>query len=153
MLLDVQGNTWWSFLGGRALRTAPGIPVSRPGIPTSWVATLEKEKRGKVHSLGQKCLPLKCGSAGKESTCNVGDLGLIPGLGRPPGERKGLPTPVFWLGEFHRLCSPWGHKELDMTERLSIYFTFWKSQNSRGICCLTSSPLRWTWAQGPKSQC
>ena len=28
------------------------------------------------------------GSAGKESTCNVGDLGLIPGLGRSPGEKK-----------------------------------------------------------------
>ena len=32
-----------------------------------------------------------CGSAGKESTCNVGDLGLIPGLGRSPGEGKGSP--------------------------------------------------------------
>ena len=32
-----------------------------------------------------------CGSAGKESTCNVGDLGSIPGLGRSPGERKGNP--------------------------------------------------------------
>ena len=32
-----------------------------------------------------------CGSAGKESTCNVGDLGLIPGLGRSPGEGKGYP--------------------------------------------------------------
>ena len=32
-----------------------------------------------------------CGSAGKESTCNTGDLGLIPGLGRSPGERKGYP--------------------------------------------------------------
>ena len=29
---------------------------------------------------------LPCGSAGKESTYNVGDLGLIPGLGRSPGE-------------------------------------------------------------------
>ena len=29
------------------------------------------------------------GSAGKESTCNVGDLGLIPQLGRSPGEGKG----------------------------------------------------------------
>ena len=29
------------------------------------------------------------GSAGKESTCSVGDLGLIPGLGRSPGEGKG----------------------------------------------------------------
>ena len=41
------------------------------------------------------------GSAGKESACNVRDLGLIPGLGRSPGEGKGLPTPVFWPGELH----------------------------------------------------
>ena len=30
-----------------------------------------------------------CGSAGKKSTCNAGDLGLIPGLERGPGEGKG----------------------------------------------------------------
>ena len=32
-----------------------------------------------------------CGSAGKESTCNAGDLNLIPGLGRSTGEGKGYP--------------------------------------------------------------
>ena len=32
-----------------------------------------------------------CGSAGKESAYNEGDLGLIPGLGRSPGEGKGYP--------------------------------------------------------------
>ena len=32
-----------------------------------------------------------CGSAGKESACNAGDLGLIPELGRSPGEEKGYP--------------------------------------------------------------
>ena len=32
-----------------------------------------------------------CGSAGKQSICNVADLGLIPGLGRSPGEGKGYP--------------------------------------------------------------
>ena len=31
------------------------------------------------------------GSAGKESACNTGDLGSIPGLGRSPGEGKGYP--------------------------------------------------------------
>jgi len=31
------------------------------------------------------------GSAGKESTCNVGDLGSVPGLGRSPGEEKSYP--------------------------------------------------------------
>ena len=34
--------------------------------------------------------------------------------------RDRLPTPVFWTGEFHGLCSPWGHKERDTTERLSL---------------------------------
>ena len=34
---------------------------------------------------------LNCGSAGKESACNAGDLGSIPGLGRSPGEGKGYP--------------------------------------------------------------
>ena len=36
-------------------------------------------------------LDFPCGSAGKESTCNVGDLGSIPGLGRFPGEGKRHP--------------------------------------------------------------
>ena len=31
------------------------------------------------------------GSGGKESACNAGDLGSIPGLGRSPGEEKGYP--------------------------------------------------------------
>ena len=34
-------------------------------------------------------------SAGKESACHVGDPGSIPGSGRSPAERGGLPTPVF----------------------------------------------------------
>ena len=41
-----------------------------------------------------------CGSAGKESTCNVGDLGLIPGLGRTPGEGKGYPLQYSGLENF-----------------------------------------------------
>ena len=36
-------------------------------------------------------LGFPCGSAGKESACNVGDLGSIPGLGRSPEEGKGNP--------------------------------------------------------------
>ena len=36
-------------------------------------------------------LSFPCGSAGKESACNAGDLGSIPGLGRSPGEGKGYP--------------------------------------------------------------
>ena len=36
-------------------------------------------------------LDFPCGSAGKESACSEGDPGLIPGLGRSPGEGKGYP--------------------------------------------------------------
>ena len=60
------------------------------------------------------------GSAAKESASNVGDLGSISGLGRSPGEGKSYPIPLFWPGEFHGLYSPWGLKELDMTEQLSL---------------------------------
>ena len=45
-----------------------------------------------------------CGSAGKESAWNVGDLGLIPGSGRSPGERNGYLLQYFcwrilWIEE------------------------------------------------------
>jgi len=64
------------------------------------------------------------GSDSKESACNAGDLGLIHGLRRSPGEGNLLPTPVFLPGEFHgqrRLVGygPWDRKELDTTERLT----------------------------------
>ena len=38
------------------------------------------------------------GSDGKESACNAGDPGLIPGLGRSPGEGKGYPLQYSCLG-------------------------------------------------------
>ena len=41
------------------------------------------------------------GSDGKESACNAGDPGLIPGSGRSPGKKEWQPTPVFLPGEFH----------------------------------------------------
>ena len=58
------------------------------------------------------------GSEGKESACNVGDPGLIPGLGRSPGEENGNPLQYYCLE--NPLNSPWGLKELDTTERLSM---------------------------------
>ena len=46
--------------------------------------------------LGTKGFPDN--SVGKESTCSVGDLDLIPGLGRFPGEGKGYPLQYSGLG-------------------------------------------------------
>ena len=58
-------------------------------------------------------------SDGKESACNAGDLGLIPGS--VPWRREQQPTPVFLPGEFHGQRSLAGHspcacKEPDTTE-------------------------------------
>ena len=50
------------------------------------------------------------GSAGKESACNVGDLGSIPGLGRSLGEGKGYPLQDFGLENSMDCISPWGHR-------------------------------------------
>ena len=64
------------------------------------------------------------GLDGKESACNVGDLGLIPGLGRSPGGGHGSPVQYYCLEIPHgqrglESYSPWGCKESDRTERLS----------------------------------
>ena len=61
------------------------------------------------------------GSDGKESACNSGDLGSIPGSGRYPGEENSSPTLEFLPGESHGQkivvgYSPWGHKESDMSK-------------------------------------
>ena len=65
---------------------------------------------------------LPCNSVGKESACNAGDPGLIPRLGRSPGEGNGNPL------QYSCLETPWteepgglpsmGSQEPDTTERL-----------------------------------
>ena len=68
-------------------------------------------------------------SDGKESACNAGDLGSITGLGRFFWRRKWLPTPEFLPEKSHGQrsqegYSPWGCKELDVTERLTLLLHF-----------------------------
>ena len=60
------------------------------------------------------------GADSKESTCNVGDLGSIPGWGRSPGGGQGNPIQYSFRENPHGQrslvgYSPWGHKELDRT--------------------------------------
>ena len=64
-------------------------------------------------------------SDGKESTCNEGDMGSIPGLGRSPGEGNSYPLQYSglensmdrgaWQATVHGIT-----KESDKTERLSL---------------------------------
>ena len=50
----------------------------------------------------------------------IGRPGFDPWVGKIPWRRERLPSPVFWPREFHG-C-PWGRKELDTTEQLSLHF-------------------------------
>ena len=91
-------------------RKLPGSPVVRILLPPqgAWVRSLvtchvasqkktkkkkKKKKPCEKHFRGLFLILLGFpgSSAGKESACNVGDLGLIPGFGRFPGEGKGYP--------------------------------------------------------------
>ena len=62
------------------------------------------------------------GSAGKESAHNAGDLGSVLGLGTSPGEGNSYPLQYSGLENSMDLYHPWGHKELDTTERLSLTY-------------------------------
>ena len=72
---------------------------NQPAMRETWVQSLGWEdplEKGYAPVL----LDFTCGSAGEESTFNAEDLGLIPGLGRSPGEGKGYP--LQYSGQFRR---------------------------------------------------
>ena len=77
---------WWEWVEG--WRPSLIAQLVNQTQFDSWV--------GKIHWRRDRLptpifLGFPCGSAGKESACNAGDLGLIPELGRSPGEGKGYP--------------------------------------------------------------
>ena len=65
-------------------------------------------------------LGFPCGSAGKESACSAADLGLIPRLGRYPGEGNGYPLQCSGLENSIDCIVHGVTKESDTTERLSL---------------------------------
>jgi len=71
------------------------------------------------------CQGFPGGSDDKESACGAGDPGFNPWVRKIPWRSEWLLTPLFLPGEFHGQrslvgYSPWSHKELDTTERLTI---------------------------------
>ena len=66
-----------------------------------------------------------------------------------PWRRERLPTPVSWPGDFHGLCSPWGCKESDTTERLSLHFCEWTGRCCSLVSLWTSPYSLWTSVSPP----
>ena len=91
--------------------------------------------RQKPQKTGCLCFP--GGSDGKASSYNAEDPGLIPGLGRSPGEGNGNPLKHSCLenpmdrGAWWSY-SPWGHKESDMTNSFTFLYT--QGTNTEGYC-------------------
>ena len=107
-----------------------------PGQNAWWIESMLEEQwqRGWTRELGlatkKNCHNLKvvvflCGSDCKESACNAGDPGSIPGSGRSPGEGNSNPLQYSYLENpkdreaWWATYSPWGHKESDMTGKLT----------------------------------
>ena len=89
LVLHIRWPKYWNF----SFSTSPSNEYSRRiSFRMDWFDLLAVQ--GILKSLLQhhssKASILWC-SAGKQSACNAGDLGSIPGLGRSPGEGKGYP--------------------------------------------------------------
>ena len=102
-----SGEHRWGVIGARMVRIH--LQCRRPWFD-SWVRKIHW-RRDRLPT--PVFLGFPCGSAGKESTHNAGDLGSIPGLGR-----------YSWN---HGLDSPWDREESDTTEWLSLSLSFIKS--------------------------
>ena len=114
---------------------ASGIPIASTSSNDSASETPLYLALGKYSVIigRPSCLQgFPCGSAGKESTCNVGDLNPIPGLGRSPGEGKGYPLRYSGLGNSMD-CGPPGSSvhwisQARILEWVSIPFSRGSSQ-------------------------
>ena len=78
-----------------------------------------------------------CGSAGKESSCNVGDLSSIPRLERSPGKGNSYPLQYSVLeNSTDYIDSPWGRKESDFHFPVNIRNPYSRSLIVHLFVCL-----------------
>ena len=75
----------WAFLAAQLVKNPPAVQETLVQF-LGWKIRRRRDRLSTPVFLG-----FPCGSAGKQSACNAGDLGLIPGLGRSPGEGKSYP--------------------------------------------------------------
>ena len=109
----LSGLTLRASLIAQLVKNPPAIQETEVGF-LGWEDPLDKGQVSTPIFLG-----VPCGSAGKESACNAGDLDLIPGLGRSPEEGKSYPLQCSGL-ENCMDCIVHGFAESDMTEPLSL---------------------------------
>ena len=115
---------WIRRLDPKAEDVSLGGVTAIYSTTTTWSPKRSQHRRDQGQEVDKNSLSFEkirgfpCGSAGKESARNAGDLGLIPGLGRSPGERKGYPLQYSGLENPMDYTVHWGLKE---TEQLSLF--------------------------------
>ena len=93
-------------------------PFLHPGSPDSSLSHLRTPGwEGANRAALASAAGFPGGSESRESACNAGDIGSIPGSERSPWRKE--PTPLSWPGEFHGLHSPRVAKS-HTGERLSL---------------------------------
>ena len=150
-------STVWASLIAQWVKNPPAmqeIPVLFLGWKIRW-------RRDRLPS--PVFLSFPCGSAGKKSVCNVGDLGLIPGLGWSPGEGKGYPLQYSglensidctvhrvtknrtWLRDFHLQAPLW------MTPHGAVWYlqAAWPFTVALVVTMESRASLRWDVNQRP----
>ena len=115
-ITPIQGSTWAS-LAAQQLKNLPAMQE----ILVQFLVRKIPWRQERLPTPG--FLGVSDSSDGEESTWNAGDLGSIPGLGRYPGRGWENPVEISCLENPHGQrnlmgYSPWGHRELDTTERL-----------------------------------
>ena len=102
----------------------------------SWISLVSCKRK----SMRSDCASLVTGLPSWLSWWRIcpqcGRPGFDPWVGKMPWRRERLPTPEFWPGEFHG--SPWGCKESDTTEQLSLSCT---------AINVTASYFIWEWSR------
>ena len=97
------------------------------------------------------------GSDGKESSCNAGDLGLTPGLGRSPGEGNDNPLQYCCLEnsmDRGALCDSVHEVELDTTEQPTLSLSLWEIGRRWKVRQSASNPtLHPTYVLCPRNPC
>ena len=126
-------ETFWGFPGDSWGRKWQPTPALLPGKSHVWRSLVDYSPWGRKESDTTEWLHfhfLSGASGGKDSACSAGDLGLIPGWGRSSGEGNGYPLQYSCLKNsmdrrsLAHWDSPWGFKELDTTEWLTLSFAF-----------------------------
>ena len=108
--MEFSRQEYWSGLRSPSPGHLPN-PGIKPGSPTLQADSLLSEPPGKTWLV--------------KFACNAGNLGLIPGLGRSTGKGNGNPLKYCLENPMDRKpgrLQSLGHKELDTTERLTLFY-------------------------------